>query len=163
MKVTPLPGSIPQNRSNLTKVPQIRGDFARMLEGRLSGWIGQPGTERFENLKSMLGNKVSQGENGSVTIKIDSLPIETKAELEKLQRAAENIEALFVKQLLGKMRETSFIGKAPDQMDSFAKDLMDQAVAEQASKSGSQIGIAQMVFLESAPNIVRAGLNKKQI
>lgn len=184
MRMQPLPGSVPTGRSDdslhklLTKKQtaevaptgrgsaapgaRIRPDFQRELEARLEGWLGQPGSERFENLKPLVSSYLKPeptSAKGS-RVDLDKLPEKTKADLEKLEHAAEGMEAIFVKKLLSQMRSISFDKKGKSPMGDFAKDMMDQKVAEQAAKGQSSIGIARMVFLDTAQTMVRSAIAK---
>jgi len=168
-----LPAANPAGRGTVTGVQEstedpkdrLRSDFAHELETRLTGWVGRPGTERFDRLQEFVGpylkpNSVKEGESAD-TIDLDKLPLSARRDLVKLQHASEGIEAIFVKKLLGQMRSVNFDKESPGPMAGFAKDMMDQAVAEQAAKGSSSIGIARMVFLDTAQTLVRSAIAKQ--
>jgi Rod binding domain-containing protein len=75
-------------------------------------------------------------------------------ELNKLRRTTQQVEAVFLKELLGEMRKA-----APD--DDLAnvtgsdiyQDMSDQAFADSASKSDS-LGIAKLLYDRLAPTVV---------
>lgn len=177
MKPQSLPGYVPssstlvrqeENRSKAqfegaTK-SGLRADFANALEQRLSGWLGQHNSEKFKNLQPLAEPYLKAPSEGGEMVKFDlsKLPTQTQDELVKLQRATENIESLFVKKLLSQMRSVSFDGEKKDQMASFTQDLMDQSIADRASKNGSSIGISKMIFLDTAQTIVRSSISKPQ-
>ncbi|MBS1717597.1 MAG: rod-binding protein [Armatimonadetes bacterium] len=76
-------------------------------------------------------------------------------DLKKLRGATQNIEAMFLKNMLAEMRK----GKHPDLFGkSFGgdiyKDMMDQTMAENASKS-SQLGIGDVLYKQFARDILR--------
>lgn len=173
--MSPLPGFVPTSNSieaPLATKPQaregkseaLRADFSRELETRLSGWLGRPGTERYENLKPMVQPYLRQDTSDleALSLDLDKLPKESRDDLTKLQHAAEGIEAIFVKKLLAQMRNTTFSQKSTGPMADFAKDMMDQTLAEQASKGKASIGIAKMIFLDTAQPLVRAAIAKTQ-
>lgn len=68
-------------------------------------------------------------------------------ELLKLQGACEGFEAHFVKDLLSQMRKSAFSEKDSPTGD-LAKDLLDQKLADQTSKSGAGLGIARTLFAQ---------------
>ena len=76
-------------------------------------------------------------------------------ELKRLEKASEEFEAVFVKGMLSKMRQTSF-SEESGPMGDLAKDFLDQAVAESVAKSRSTIGIGRTVFIEMAQRVVNA-------
>lgn len=154
------PGSIEDVSTLERQKPSIRADFKRELEARLTGWLGQPESERYSTLKPLVGPYLKQdkGQDESPEIDIDKLPLKAQQDLEKLQGAAEGLEAIFVKKLLGEMRSVSFDSEKPGPMGDFAKDMIDQTVAEQSAKGRSSIGIARMVFLDSAQTMVRSAI-----
>lgn len=65
-----------------------------------------------------------------------------KTELNKLQKATQDIEAVFVKDLLGKLATKSFAGDGA--MGDFIRDQFLGNMAEQVSKTGA-IGIGKML------------------
>ncbi len=198
-----LPGVVPKDRDTLnrplppsanaakeTSMGHARGlrpDFAAELETRLSGWIGQPGTDRYDQMTKMLAHYLeakpqpggapgrepaaprSASDGAELTVDLAKLPADAQKQLVRLQSAAEGIEAIFVKQLLSQMRRTSFGKTDTGPMADMAKDMMDQAVADSASTHGGGIGLARIVFLDTAQTLVRsavagapaAGLEKK--
>ena len=52
------------------------------------------------------------------------------------------------------MRKSSF-SEQKSQYGDFAKDTLDQALAEQTAKGRAGIGIAKTIFTSTAPRIVR--------
>lgn len=65
-----------------------------------------------------------------------------KAELKKLDHAARDIEAVFVKDLMGKMATKSFAGEGA--MGDFIRDQFLGNIADQVSKTGA-IGIGSLL------------------
>ncbi|MBS1713400.1 MAG: hypothetical protein JST30_03600 [Armatimonadetes bacterium] len=170
----PLPGTVPQGSSAVlpgsssvgtglaapvntesgSKEASLRPEFRRLLEQRLNGWVGEAGSERRRTVAKQAGPYLD--ERGGFDL--ETLPEGTKRELAKLEKASEGIEAIFVRQLLAQMRRISYDGKPKNGMSQFATDTMDQAVADQTSKGRSSIGIAQIVFLDNAQNLVKSAV-----
>ena len=86
---------------------------------------------------------------------VDNLNEKSYTELKKLEKASQDFEAIFVKGLLSQMRKVSF-SEESGAMGDMAKDMMDQAVAESVSKSGSSIGIAKTIFMDMAMKTVKS-------
>ena len=85
----------------------------------------------------------------------DKASPEVKAKLTKLKKACQDLEAVFLKDLLTVMRRSipkSQFGNAPGA--GIYEDMFDQAIAESASKSGS-FGIGEMLYKKMAPAIER--------
>lgn len=78
-----------------------------------------------------------------------------KPELAKLKKASEDFEAAFVKSLFTEMRkgtqDSAFGGETMGA--GMYRDMMDQALAESASKSGT-IGIAKMMYKQMVPRVI---------
>jgi Rod binding domain-containing protein len=110
----------------------LRSDFAQALEARLAGFAP---------------------EGASLTIQ--GLPEAAKAELTRLQGAAEDLEAVFLKGLLGQMRRVRFADTDGGPMADLARDLMDQAMAESTARRAPGTGLAQTIFLQTAQAVVR--------
>lgn len=95
-------------------------------------------------------------------------PAQKKAiELQKLKMACQGFEALFVKQLLKGMRSTVIKSGYLDggMKTRLAEDMMDQALANQVSKSG-QLGLANMLYKQlSNKTLVKKpkGLERDQL
>ena len=74
--------------------------------------------------------------------------------LDKLRKATQDMEAVFLKDLLSAMRRTVPENETESGFGSeIYKDMLDQALAEASSKSGS-MGIAKLVFERMAPVVV---------
>ena len=78
----------------------------------------------------------------------------SQVELQKLDKATKDIEALFFKDLMSAMRQgmpqTSFGDNYGGEM---FKDLFDQSVSSALSQTGS-LGIGKVIFRSLAPNVV---------
>lgn len=75
-----------------------------------------------------------------------------KPELQKLEKATEQIETIFVKQLLEQMQKgTKTFGEGP-QADIYS-DFFNQAIAESTAKHGL-MGVGKMLYRQLAPRIV---------
>ena len=128
--------------ANVSATPKLRDDFKRELERQLSDLLGPADSPARKALEV-------EGE-----LKLDNLPEQAQREIKKLADATEGLEAIFVQRLLNQMRRSSFAEKM-DGMGGFARDLMDQTLAEQLSKSEPGMGIAKNIFVNAAPRIVR--------
>lgn len=74
--------------------------------------------------------------------------------LEQLKKATNNIEAIFIKDLLNQMQKTmgkSAFGEVPGA--GIYQDLMNQALAESAGKRG-MLGISKMLFEQLSPKVM---------
>lgn len=107
-----------------TAPQRLRADFAEALEARL----GQ--------------------------MKVEDLPDGQQKKLTELQQAAEGLESHFVKKILSQMRTGASFAEDAGPMGEYARDLMDQAIADQAAQS-SGFGIAKSVFLDLAERLAR--------
>lgn len=77
----------------------------------------------------------------------------------KLKKATQDMEAIFVKDLLAAMRKTapkqSFGGSSLG--GDMYQDLFDQAIAEASSRNGS-LGVGQSIYRQMAPVAVRTAI-----
>lgn len=134
--------------------PKLRQDFQVELERRLEGWLGRPGTPERERVEGLVAGVLGEpDEKGLRHFDLDKLDGKKLNELKRLERATEDFEAVFVKGLLSKMRQSSF-AEETGPMGEIAKDFMDQAVAESVARSHSSVGIAKTVFIEMAQRVV---------
>ncbi len=83
-----------------------------------------------------------------------ALADKVQPKLDKLRKASQDLEAVFLKDLLSAMRKTvpqneSEAGFGSD----IYRDMFDQALAEASSKSGA-MGIAKLVFERMAPAVI---------
>ncbi len=123
----------------------LRFDLKKSLEDRLQGQLGdrfKANPQAFEKILNEAG-KIDLG-------KLD--PKDLK-DLEKLQQASEGLEAIFIKDILGRMRRSGF-GEKPSPMEEQIKDWMDSTMAETASQSPAGMGLAKTIFLDSAQRVV---------
>jgi Rod binding domain-containing protein len=75
-------------------------------------------------------------------------------ELEKLKKATQSFEAVFLKKLFSTMRESvHHVKQGQTAGDDIYNDMFDQTLADSASKSGSY-GISSMLYKSFAPKIV---------
>jgi hypothetical protein len=136
--------------------PQLREDFRKELEGKLEGWLGRPGTELRAKVEGLVEGVLTEPDPKGVRhIDLNKLPAKKLDELKRLEKASEDFEAVFIKGLLSKMRQSGFAEQSGP-MGDLAKDFMDQAVAESVAKSHSSIGIAKTVFVDMAQRVVGA-------
>ncbi len=85
--------------------------------------------------------------------------VENQAELQKLQKATQQFEAMFLKDLLKSMRkgvkETQFASVPGKEM---FRDMLDETVATKASESGG-VGIADYLFEAMKNQVIRSTVN----
>jgi hypothetical protein len=148
MRIEGLPTTLP-DAPRVDQRLALRDDFRRALEAKIESFLGEKGSVRRTVLEAALPGL------GGESLDLNRLPDQAKRDLSRLQGAAEGLEAIFIKDLLSRVRQTS-LGEAPSAMANLAKDLMDQAVAEQAAKGSAGLGIARTVFLSTAEPLVRA-------
>lgn len=129
----------------------IRKDFTRELEDRFNRRLGPENSEQRERMLQAL-SKIVDPETKRVTL--GQISPETEAELKRLQKAAENMEANFVKQLFAEMRKGG-LTKDESQTTQFAREMMDQALADSLSKTQPGLGIAQMVFTSMGERVLQ--------
>lgn len=128
---------------------RIRPDFAKSLKQEFGRNLGTAGSEVRQRLEPTYASILKEGK-----LDLEKLPAKAQADLLKLQKASEDFEGFFVKKLLKQMRATSFSEKGSGMMD-FARDGMDDSIAEQASKGHGSIGIAKTVFLAQGLRVVQ--------
>ncbi len=76
----------------------------------------------------------------------------------KLKKATQEIEAIFVKDLMAAMRRTAKHESLGNSLGGeMVQDMFDQALSEGAAKTGT-LGIAQTIFRQMAPQAIRAAL-----
>lgn len=66
-------------------------------------------------------------------------------ELGRLKKASEQVEAIFVKDLLGRMRKGLGSESKKDPMADLARDMMDQAIADEFGRTGA-LGISTLLY-----------------
>ena len=135
---------------------KLRGEFKKALESRVNTWMGVPGTAGRQRMEQILSSLMDKQTGKLDLSKLDD---QTRAELKKLQGAAEGFESTFVKQLIGEMRKSSFAEKDSAGMG-LAKDLIDQQIADSTAKGPHGLGIAQMVFSTMGEQVVRKAAAK---
>lgn len=140
------------SRGGTGKNLQIRRDFAQAIEKGLSDEIELARKSGSNKLDEILKPYLVDGK-----FDIDSLPQKAKLELERLENAAEDFEAYFIKSLMAKMR-TASLSAEDSPMTGLAKDMMDTAVAEAASQGHSSIGIAKEVFVTMADRVIKTSV-----
>jgi hypothetical protein len=134
--------------------PELRKDFQAELERKLEGWLGLPDTPQRAKVEGLVADYLGEPDaKGLRHFDLDKLDDAKLHELKKLQKASEDFEAVFMKGLLSKMRQTAF-AEDSGPMGNLAKDFMDQAVAESVAKSRSSVGIAKTVFVDMAQRVV---------
>lgn len=133
-------------------VNRLRDDFARDLEQRVQRFLGAPGSPQRERMEKLVEPLMEDGR-----LSIDRLPDSAKKELTKLQEAAEGIESLFVKDLLSRMRRTTFSGDK-SAMEGMAQDWMDDAVSKSIAQSANSMGVGKTVFMSTGERLVQEAL-----
>lgn len=83
---------------------------------------------------------------------------DVKKELKKLDNATRNVEALFIKTLIGQMRKSGMKTMLGNGMEAqMYSDFLDQAVASEISKAGG-VGIGKMLYKTMAETLLRQKL-----
>lgn len=77
-----------------------------------------------------------------------------QSKLKKLDDASRQVEALFLKDLIGQMRKGLGATQDSGPMGAFAQDMMDQQLAESMGKSGG-IGLAKMLYKNLSEALLR--------
>lgn len=133
----------------------LRADFAQALESRLQATLGMEGSEQRTRLEGVFAPLMTDGR-----FDLSTLPKSAEKELLKLQKASEDFEAYFIKGLLAQMRSSSF-SEEDSPMTGFAKETMDQAIADQAAQSPAGLGIARGIFLTMGDVVVRQAAGRE--
>lgn len=77
----------------------------------------------------------------------------------KLKKATQEIEAIFVKDLMSAMRRTAKHQSLGNSLGGdMYQDMFDQALSETAAKTGT-LGISQTIFRQMAPAAIRTALS----
>lgn len=137
--------------------PKVRADFAEALERRVDAFLGKPGSTQREVLDKAYGAFMEDGK-----FDVEKLPDEAKKELAKLQKASEDFEAHFIKGLMAQMRSVRFSDE-DSAMTDFAKETMDQAIAEASARGHGSVGIAKNVFLTMGDQVVRQAVGRELV
>ncbi len=136
----------------------VRPDYKAKLEEALKSLLGPKQNDPATLAKSPLAPVLTAPQpKGGQTIDLDKLPSETGAKLEKLQKAAEDFEANFVKDWFSKMRQVS-MDSDKSATGAMAKDFLDQALAESVSRGTANLGIGSTVFAEQGKRVVQEAL-----
>lgn len=134
----------------------LKKEFANELSQKIDAWIGAPGTSHRKAMEQRVAPLLGEPDDSGVRrFDLASLGDEKVAELKRLEKAAEDFEAIFIKGLLTQMRRSSFAEKT-EGMGEMATDLMDQAVAESVSRGKGSLGIAQTIFIDMAQRLVKS-------
>lgn len=79
---------------------------------------------------------------------------EVKPKLDKLKETTKGIESIFIKQILAEMRKTVSKVEFGDSAGAeIYQDMMDHAIAEAGSKTGS-FGLSQTLYRSFAPRVL---------
>jgi hypothetical protein len=85
---------------------------------------------------------------------VSDLDEKGQAEMAKLKKASEQIESIFVKDLLGQMRRGVGAQEKGDPMGEMGRDMMDQAVADDFGRTGG-LGIGKLLYKTLSENFLR--------
>ncbi len=132
---------------------QIRADFAQALERQVNGFLG----DGKGSVKGVFGEKL---ETLMTKGKFDLSKLSEKdlGELKRLEKASEDFEAHFLKGLMAQMRKVKFSDEKESGMGDFARETMDQAIAESTSKGQGSIGIGRTVFLSMGDMVAKRAI-----
>ncbi len=84
----------------------------------------------------------------------EPLSEKTRIELRKLKESSQQVEAIFVKDLLARMRKTSLSEESSGGMNGLAWDLFDQAVSQALSKK-DVLGLSKIVYEKGSEQIIQ--------
>ena len=76
-----------------------------------------------------------------------------KPKLDRLEKATEGFESAFIKQLLSNMRKGMPDSFGKDPGAEIYRDMMDQAIADDAAKTG-MLGIGKMLYKQMSPMVI---------
>jgi Rod binding domain-containing protein len=80
----------------------------------------------------------------------------------KLKKASQDIEGIFVKDLLAAMRRTAkhrSFGQGSGMGEEMYQDIFDQAIADSSAKSGN-LGIGKTIYSQMAPIAIRSAIQR---
>lgn len=131
----------------------LRGAMHQVLKNEVEAWLNT-GDETVDATRAELLNV----EGGKGSFKFEQLPNSVKKALLGLQDASEQLEAIFVKDLLSKMRQSSM--STEDSMYSdLAREMFDEQIAKQISSSPNSFGLAKSVFRQNALDTLRRSIS----
>ncbi|MBX3119899.1 MAG: rod-binding protein [Fimbriimonadaceae bacterium] len=84
---------------------------------------------------------------------------QAEPQIQKLAKATEGVEAMFLKDLLGIMRKSVLKTDKPMPGSDIYYDMLDQALSENMAKKGS-LGISKMMMETMKPAILQAEAEK---
>jgi len=143
----------------------IRGDDLPGEELPLPFWNGSNSLPDPSTLKPKVSDTqprptldqakriLEQVESGDLS----SVPKETQAKLTKLRKATQDLEALLLKDLVGKMRTAVGGAEEGDPMKGLAMEMFDQQISASVSETG-RVGIGSMVYDRLSKQILNADL-----
>lgn len=137
-------------------MPQLRPDYRQGLERRIDGFLGPRGSQSRAVLEKSFGEYLKDGK-----FDLKALPADAQRELMKLQKASEQFEAHFIKDLMSQMRKVKFSEDKSSEMTDFAYDQMDQAVADAASTGNGSVGIGKSIFESMGDLVVKRAVGQQ--
>ncbi|MBV6459616.1 MAG: hypothetical protein HONBIEJF_02766 [Fimbriimonadaceae bacterium] len=88
---------------------------------------------------------------------LSEVPSATQAKLSKLRKATQDLEALLLKDLVGKMRAGIGGSESSDPMKGMAMEMFDQQISASVSETG-RVGIGSMIYNRLSKQILNADL-----
>lgn len=88
---------------------------------------------------------------------LSQVPQATQAKLTKLRKATQDLEALLLKDLVGKMRAGVSGSESADPMKGLATEMFDQQISASVSETG-RVGIGSMIYDRLSKQILNADL-----
>lgn len=131
----------------------LRSTMQNILQSEVRAWLNS-GEESVDTARrEILGLSAGNGQ-----FDIDSLPQSARDALVGLQEASEQLEAIFVKDLLGRMRKSSLSGEESMYSD-LAREMFDEQIAKQIASSPNSFGLAKGVFRQNALDTLRRSVS----
>ncbi len=90
----------------------------------------------------------------SPQVQKEELSEKAQLELKKLKDTSQQVEAIFIKDLLSKMRQISLTGEHPTGMSELAWDLFDQTVSKTLSEKDS-FGLSKIIYEKHSLQIIQ--------
>ena len=96
----------------------------------------------------------------SPQVQKEELSEKAQLELKKLKDTSQQVEAIFIKDLLSKMRQISLTGEHPTGMSELAWDLFDQTISKTLSEKDS-FGLSKMIYEKNFQKMIQEDKAKR--
>lgn len=147
MDIGKLTSSETRALTDLIKRAAGKGDFAKTMNEML----GDPDRVVF---------RISTKDRPNLELKLKDLNEDAIRDLGKLRDSSEKLEGALVKQMLEAMQRTLPKNPLDGQMTQFAKDMMNQSLADDMGAKGT-LGLGSILFRDMSNTILRDALAHK--